>query len=153
MLPPLGGALHANGGGLAITLLNWSRAVAANCCARPCFSVVVPAGETLMLVTVAFTVTTSCALVVIVPSEMPTCSVYVPALKNVAVEFLAALDPLALKLGDGAPPGRPMADHVYVSALSPLSSAPTTLRLLVFALTGFGFAAGGVATVGARSDR
>src|SRR5438094_10051408 len=111
MLPPLGGALHENGGGLAIALPNWSNAVAANCCVWFCSTVALE-GETLMLVTIALTVTSKGAVLAIVPAEIDTGSVYVPALKKVTDEFLARLLPLTPKTGAGAPLGALRVDHV-----------------------------------------
>ena len=74
MVPPLACVDQLNGGGLLMTLPNWSRAVALNCLVRPCLTDVLE-GETVMLVTVAETVTFSVALVVISPSEIATWSV------------------------------------------------------------------------------
>ena len=65
---------------------------------------------------------------------------------KVAVVLFAAFEPFGAKeTGAG---GVPLADQVYVSCASPPSSAPSTLRLLVMPVAGFGLALAAVATVG-----
>ena len=81
-------------------------------------------------------------------SLIVTVNVYAPAFVNVAVLFFAALVPLAEKLAD-PPLGTVVAAHVYVSAASPASSAPSTLYAVVVPVTGLGVALAAVATVGA----
>jgi len=77
---------------------NWSRAVAVNCCVADTFTLAL-VGATATLVKVWSTVTLV-ALVVVIPawSAMVTWKLKVPALLKVAVVFLAALVPLALKV-------------------------------------------------------
>jgi hypothetical protein len=72
---------------------------------------------------------------------------YVPAFENVTIVALAAFVPLAVN--DTAAGGVPVVAQVYVRAVSPLSSAPSTERAAVVAVTVPGLAEAAVAIVGA----
>src|SRR5208337_429468 len=63
--------------------------------------------------------------------------------------FLAALVPLAEKVGAAAPLGRAVATQVYFRVASPPASAPRTASVVMMPVTGLGVALAGVATVGA----
>src|SRR5262249_9025629 len=92
----------------ARALPNWSRAVAVNCCVPLGATVAVP-GETVTEVSAGLTVTVTWLVTLRLPgSVMVTWKVYVPTAAKVALVFLAALVPLALKLTDaGGEPVRP----------------------------------------------
>jgi hypothetical protein len=66
---------------------------------------------------------------------------------NVAVAFFAAFVPFE----ENVTVAGPVADQAYVRLGSPPSSAPSTDRLVVVPVTGFGLAEAAVATVGGAS--
>jgi hypothetical protein len=66
---------------------------------------------------------------------------------NTALVFFAAFVPFGQKLT----PVGPVYDHVYFRLDSPPSSEPSTVRFVDDPVTGFGFAAAGVATIGGAS--
>jgi hypothetical protein len=96
-------------GWLVIAWPNWSRAVAANCWVALCATVAL-VGAMAILVSVWFTVTLTLLVVVALPSEIVTRKLYTPARVNVAVEFFAALVPLAENVT--AAGGVPVVDQV-----------------------------------------
>ena len=55
-----------------------------------------------------------------------------------ATVFFAALVPLALKVGVVAPAGALVSDQVYIKLAAPLSSVPSTPRLVEVPVTGLG---------------
>ena len=120
-----------------------------NCCVAESASVGL-VGVTLMLVSVWFTVTETLDVTDSPPASLiVTRNVYAPNWPNVAVLFFAALVPLALKVGLGAPPGLAVVDHVYVKPLSPASSDPRAARAVLVPVTGDGDALAAAARVGA----
>jgi hypothetical protein len=150
IVPPFGVTDHVMP--LATAWPNWSVAVAVNCCWRFCLTVALD-GATVIAVIVWSTTTLTVDVVVSMPSLTATWIVYAPARPKVTLAFLAALVPLALNVGAGAPLGAAVVDQVYVSTPSPDSSAPTTLRSALVPMTWPGLALGGVAIVGGLLTR
>lgn len=107
-----------------------------------------------MLVNVGFTVTVTLLVIARLPASlMVTVKVYVPAALKVTVVFFEVFVAFALKIGAAAPLGIVVAAHVYLSLISPPSSAPRTESCVFAPVTGFAAAAAAVTTRGAALAR